>query len=252
VPTELTADSITAGYGRWPVLRGVSCTFPAGALTCILGPNAAGKTTLLRVLSGLLRPQSGGVLFDGADLHALPPRARARRVALVPQLAQDALPLTVQEAVAIARYPQLGGRFAMSGADRRAVCEALETAQLTHKARARCGTLSGGEWRRLLIAQGLAQQTPVLLLDEPTAHLDPPARYEMLRLLATLAHQRGLLVVTVLHDPLLALQHADTVVLLREGQVLRQGPARDCVSYGGLRELYEGPADWLEPLELRR
>lgn len=248
---ELIGESIRAGYGRSDILRGASCRFSAGRLSAILGPNGAGKTTLLRVICGALPLRGGSLLLDGADLAQLKPRQRARRIALAPQLAAETIPLTVREAVAIARYPHEHGWTGRNGATHPAVLAALQALGLERYADTPCAALSGGEWRRALIAQGLAQGADVLLLDEPTAFLDPPARISIMSRLSELAHANGLIVVVVLHDPELALRFADDAVLLREGVVLSAGPVVDVVTDAGLAELYSGPQDDYAQLQQR-
>jgi len=242
---ELRTAALSAGYGRTIAIRNVSLVMASGELTCLLGPNGAGKTTLLRALAGLLRPSAGAVELDGVPLAAMTARVRARRIAYVPQVSPDGLPLTVREMVALGRQPHLVGRFHAAAADRMAVEDALAALGLTALADRPCSALSGGEWRRMLIAQGLAQEPEVLLLDEPTAFLDPPARYQVLAHVRVLAAGRGLIAVAALHDVFLARVHADCAVLLREGCVVAGGPPAAVLDPAHLSELYACPADWL-------
>jgi iron complex transport system ATP-binding protein len=240
---ELRCENIRAGYGRSDILRAATCRFGAGRLSAILGPNGAGKTTLLRAICGALPLRGGTLLLDGADLARLKPRERAKRIALAPQLAAETIPLTVREAVAIARYPHERGWSGRNGTEHPAVLAAIQALGLERYADTQCAMLSGGEWRRALIAQGLAQAADVLLLDEPTAFLDPPARISIMAQLRELAHANGLIVVVVLHDPELAARFADDAVLLRDGAVLRAGAVVDVVTEAGLAELYANPLE---------
>jgi iron complex transport system ATP-binding protein len=239
---ELWCNNLHAGYARNEVLRGLSCCFSASRLSCILGPNGAGKTTLLRAALGLLPLRSGNVTLDGVDLSQLKPRERARRIALVPQLAAEAVPLTVREAVALAQYARRGATALDEAQAEPAVTAALEALALTPLADQPCAAISGGEWRRVLIAQGLAQQAEALLLDEPTAFLDPPARSYIMAKLRELAHAYGLIIAVVLHDPDLALRFADDVVLVRDGMVQAAGPAGEVLREAELEQLYDSPA----------
>ena len=233
----LTCHDLSTRYIARDIVRGFSAQFPECRLSCILGPNGAGKTTLLRAISGYLPLASGSVHVGDQDLAHLTPRQRAQLIATVPQANLEQAPLTVRDVLELARYPHRLGRNS-NGVHAAAVERALTDCGLTELAQRRCTMLSGGELRRVLIAQGLAQETPVLLLDEPTAFLDPPARVQLLRLLQTQARQRKLTVVAVLHDPSLARHFADYVVLLRDGVSQSQGLAQDVLSEEALAELY--------------
>jgi len=250
VHPELVCENISAGYGKAEVLRALSARFTTGGLSCILGPNGAGKSTLLRAVSGYLRLSAGRISFDGEDFTTLTARERAHRIALVPQLAADSVPLTVREAVALARYPHLHGRLSFSGADLTAVDDALAWLVLGALANRPCPQLSGGEWRRVLIAQGVAQGARVLLLDEPTAFLDPPARLQTLALLRNLAIERDMAVIAVLHDPPLARRFADHVLMLRDGAAMLSGPADRVLDKHNLDLLYGRSPDWVTELEV--
>lgn len=243
---ELQVTGLTAGYGKTPVLSGFSASCQAGGITALLGSNGAGKTTLLRAIVGCLRIQAGAILLGDLDLVALSPRERARHVALVPQVSPDTISLRVAEAVGLARYPQRNGRFTNGGSDNSAVQSALAAVELETFAQRRCSELSGGEWRRVLVAQGLAQEPRVLLLDEPVVFLDPPARRRMLHMLRELADERQLVVLTVLHDIDLAKEYAAQALLLRDGKLLAAGTPGTALTSERLGELYECDPCWLE------
>jgi ABC-type cobalamin/Fe3+-siderophores transport system ATPase subunit len=238
---SLTCTNLGTRYVSREIVRNFSAQFPAGQLSCILGPNGAGKTTLLRAIAGYLPLASGSVRIGDVDAASLTPRQRARQIATVPQASLEQASLTVRDVLELARYPHRLGRDG-NGSHSAAVERALADCGLTELTERRCTTLSGGELRRVLIAQGLAQETPVLLLDEPTAFLDPPARVQLLRLLQGQARLRELAVVAVLHDPALARRFADFAVLLRDGVSLAQGAARDVLTESALAELYGCPA----------
>lgn len=237
---ELHCESIRTGYGRREVLTGATCRFAPSRLHAVLGPNGAGKTTLLRAIAGVLPLRSGAVRLGGRDLARLTARERARHVALVPQLAAETIPLTVREAVALARYPHQRNWHGAQAHDYPAVLAAIAALGLERFADTPCAALSGGEWRRVLIAQGLAQEADVLLLDEPTAFLDPPARLHIMARLRELAHANGLIIAVVLHDPELAQRYCDEAVLLRAGAVHSAGPASAVLTEANLAQLYAG------------
>jgi iron complex transport system ATP-binding protein len=242
---ELILSNVGAGYGARGVVHGVGLTLRSGGLTAILGPNGAGKTTLLRALTGFLPLSSGSISWRSADGHSidlsrLTQRERARYLAYVPQLADEAVSLSVREALQIAA--RAGG-----GADRALgarVDAALEALDLTALSEARCAALSGGQWRRVLLAQGLAQVTPVLLLDEPTAFLDPPGRFDLLELLQRLARERDLCIVSVLHDPQLAARFAAQAVTLKAGRVFQAGSPAAVIVPDILAALYDSASGW--------
>ncbi len=225
--TALVARGIVAGYGARPVLRGVDVELAGGAVVAILGPNGAGKSTLLRALAGMLAPSSGEVLLDGVPVATLSRAAIARRIAVVPQVLELLFPFTVREIVGLGRTAHLGWLGTPSPTDRAAVDRALAELELEPLAGRRIDTLSGGERQRAVLAMALAQEADVLLLDEPTVHLDPTHQRATLVLLRDLARHRSLAVAAVLHDLNLAAAGADRVVLLVAGRVAAEGAPSD-------------------------
>lgn len=194
-------------------------------MTAIVGPNGAGKSTLLRALAGLLRPRSGSVTLDGADIGALSRREIARRIAVVPQALETLFPFTVREVVSLGRTAR-AGFFGLSRADVVAVERALAALELDPLASRRTDALSGGERQRAVLAMALAQEGEVLLLDEPTVHLDPAHQRATLALVRGLARTRGLAVAAVLHDLNLAAL-CDRVVVFASGRIARAGAPGD-------------------------
>jgi iron complex transport system ATP-binding protein len=228
--TVLTIDGVCAGYGAVEVLHGVSLAVERGEVVALIGPNGAGKTTCLRVAAGILRPRSGAVRVDGRDLASMPAREAALKVSGVPQVEASEFGFTVRETAALGRYARLP-RFAPEGeADRAAVADALATVGLADLGSRRLTTLSGGERRRASLARCLAQDADVLLLDEPTAHLDLGHEVRLLETLTGLAKRRGKAVVAALHDVNLAAMFADRVVLLVAGRVAAQGTPREVLT----------------------
>jgi iron complex transport system ATP-binding protein len=220
----LTARGVCAGYGATPVLDGVDLHVGAGELVGLLGRNGAGKTTLLRVLAGVLAPAAGTVELAGRPVLEWPRREFARRVAVIPQEREEVLPFRVGEVVLMGRAPHQT-RFAFdSASDLAAAREAMATAGVTELAGRYPDQLSGGEWQRVRVARALAQEPELLLLDEPTAHLDLHHRWQLYELLDRLRAERGCGVLVISHDLHPLLDRAGRVVLLDGGRVAADGP----------------------------
>lgn len=223
----LELRSVTAAYpGRAsePAVRGISLEAGAGQMLALIGPNGAGKSTLLRVAGGVLRPTTGQVLLDGMDLTTLRPRARARRIAVVPQEGPLPSALLVREMVGLGRTPYVRLLMGPTAEDRRAVEWAMSVAGVEALAGRFVDELSGGERQRVILARALAQQPRLLLLDEPTANLDLHHQVAMLELVRGLSREAGgLAVVAAVHDLQLAALYCDRVALLSQGQVVSLG-----------------------------
>jgi iron complex transport system ATP-binding protein len=221
--TTLATTSVTAAYGPRVVLRDCSFALGSGEIVAVVGPNGAGKSTLLRVLAGLLRPTAGAVALDGQDLATISRSALARRIAVVPQVFDTLFPFTVREVVALGRTARLGTFGRASADDLAAIDRAIGDLELEPLATRRIDRLSGGERQRAVLAMALAQETAVLLLDEPTVHLDPGHQLATLALLRDLATRRQLAVYAVLHDLNLASTFASRIVALADGGIVRDG-----------------------------
>jgi len=227
---SLEAIGLSFGYvpGR-PILRDVAVTVRAGEVLGILGPNGAGKSTLLRLLAGLLRPDAGEVRLDGRPIADVRPRERARRIAVVLEPPAPEMDWSAFELVLMGRAPHLrAGRFE-SDADRAKTRAALARADAGPLADRAYTELSAGERQRVLLARALCQDTPVLLLDEPTSHLDPGHALRLAALLRALAAE-GRAVACVLHDLPLALRACDRAILLAGGGVAAVGPAEEVLA----------------------
>jgi len=236
--TVLQAETVVAGYGDRVVLHGCDVTLRGGELVAILGPNGAGKSTLLRVLAGLLRPTSGTVRLDGTDIGLLTRGEIARRIAVVPQVFETLFPFTVREVVALGRTARLGLFGRVTSLDAAAVARALHDLELGALADRRIDTLSGGERQRAVLAMALAQEAGVLLLDEPTVHLDPAHQIATLELVRGFAADRGLVVAAVLHDLNLAAALASRVVVVADGRIVRDGTPREVISDELIRSVF--------------
>ncbi|MBA4086135.1 MAG: hypothetical protein C0493_14630, partial [Kytococcus sp.] len=232
------AAALHVGYGERAVLRGLDLELPDGAVTAIVGPNGCGKSTLLRSVGRVLRPSSGAVLLDGEPVHRLHTREVARRLGLLPQTNVVPEQLTVRDLVARGRFPHRGPFGRWTHGDEQAVTEALAATGTTELAERVVDELSGGQRQRVWVALVLAQQTPVLLLDEPTTYLDLAHRLEILRLLRELNAARGITVVMVLHDLNEACRYADHVIAMREGAVVAAGAPVDVITPELVREVF--------------
>lgn len=240
---RLEATGLTCSYGDRVALRDFGLTVSRGAVVGLLGANGAGKTTALRAMARLHRPDRGRVCVRGRDLWQESPRWCARHVAYVPQTDRVFGPVTVQEVAALGRAPHRGWLLPWSAQDRRVVERILERLDLIPLRDRPLDTLSGGERRRALLARALAQEVEVLLLDEPTAHLDLRHQVRLLGLLEELVTTQELAVVASFHDLNQAAQHAHRLVLLREGEVLAQGPVEDVLRPETLWQAYEVEVD---------
>lgn len=249
MPTRLAADQIQIQYSpaALPVLKQFSLEIRPGVFTGIVGPNGSGKSTLVRALSRALRPASGAVLLEEADLYTdLSARDAARAIGVVPQDTAVSLEFSVREVVRMGRAPHLPRRpFASeSAADENIVSKAMEQAKVGELADRKITTLSGGERQRVLFARALAQQPEVILLDEPTAHLDLRHQTEILTLARDLAYRGGKAVLAVLHDINLAAAYCDTLVLISAGQIAAQGTPEEVLTAENLQAVY-GARVWI-------
>ena len=238
---RLTAREITLRYGDRVVATRLSLDIPDGAFTAIVGPNACGKSTLLRAFVRLLRPAEGQVELDGREVGAYPSKELARQVGFLPQdpLAPD--DVKVRQLVARGRFPHQSLLSLWSESDERAVTEAMAAAGVTELAGRPVQELSGGQRQRVWIAMALAQQTPYLLLDEPTSFLDITHQYQLLRLLAQLRDQ-GRTVIAVLHDINQACRFADHLVAMRDGRVVAEGRPADIVDAALIKDVFDLPS----------
>lgn len=224
-------DDVTTGYThgreRVEVSRGLSAKLPAGRLTCLLGRNGAGKSTLLRTLAAFQKPLGGRIMIGDKELAGLTSAELARMTGVVLTDRIQARELTVGELVALGRAPYTDTWGRMDAGDREAVGRAMEMAGVTDMAARRVTSLSDGERQRVMIAKALAQETPVILLDEPTAFLDYPAKVEIMLLLRTLASDGGRTVMLSTHDVELAMQTCEHVWLLDRSRGLTEGAPAD-------------------------
>ena len=219
---KLEFQNISTAYGKKAVLKDISFTVESGSITALLGRNGAGKTTLLRCLTGQKLPESGAVLLDGQNAARLTPGRRSRMVAFLPQ-ELPAPGVSVWELAALGRAPRLGLSGKLQAGDTDAVNAALEAVGMEQFAHRPVNSLSGGERKKAFLAMILAQDTPLVVLDEPTAHLDAAGRFELLALLEQLRRETGKSFLVVMHELPEALRFAHRVAVLREGTLAFEG-----------------------------
>lgn len=241
----LALQALRFQYETRPVLEDFSLEFFPGKITAILGPNGAGKTTLLHLMVGLLKPQRGQILLAGRPYHSYSRREIGQWIGLVPQDEYIPFDFTVVEYVLLGRAPYLDLLETPSAEDRKVACQALATVGSVHLRNRSITTLSGGERQLVTIARALAQQPRILLLDEPTSHLDLGNQKRLLELMRTLAAQGTTLILTT-HDPELAAAVAHDVVLMREGKVLAAGHNGSVLTSDRLSATYGVPIDVIE------
>ncbi|WP_206078337.1 ABC transporter ATP-binding protein [Poseidonocella sp. HB161398] len=220
----LTARGLTLGYEGRTICRDLDLALPKGEVTVIVGPNGCGKSTLLRGLCRLIAPAAGEVRLEGEDIHRMPTRLLAQRLAMLPQSSTAPPGITVADLVARGRHPHRRAFGGWSAADAEAVAHALDATGVAEMAESAVDTLSGGQRQRVWVAMALAQDTGWLLLDEPTTYLDIAHQIDLLDLFAALNRERGVSIVAVLHDLNLACRYADRLVVMAEGRIVAEGP----------------------------
>jgi iron complex transport system ATP-binding protein len=235
---SLTAEELSLAYGERTVIEGLDLAVPAGRITAIVGANACGKSTLLRSMSRLLSPKAGQVLLDGRAVHRMPARELARTLGLLPQSPIAPEGITVADLIGRGRHPHQGVFSRWSREDDAAVAAALEATHTVELADRAVDELSGGQRQRVWIAMALAQQTDLLLLDEPTTFLDVAHQVEVLDLLTDLNRTRGTTIVMVLHDLNLAARYADHLVALADGRVHAAGTPTEVLTEDCVRAVF--------------
>lgn len=240
---RLEVQSLVVRYGLRVALNGVSFSLNSGEVLAVIGPNGAGKTSLLRALSGIQPAESGKMLLDGRDVAKLSPVERARWMAVVPQARQLPALFTGHQTVMLGRTPHINWLGRTLPQDEAAVHQAMQRTGTLELAERRVDELSGGEQQRLLLARALAQGSPLLLLDEPTTHLDLHYQISLMDNIRSLAHDDGLAVLLVTHDLHLVARYSNRVALLVAGELLSQGTPQEVLTPDLLSRAYQIPAE---------
>ncbi|GAB95622.1 iron complex transport system ATP-binding protein [Kineosphaera limosa] len=227
---RLHVEGVTLAYDKRTISTDLSVPVPDRAFTAIIGPNACGKSTLLRAMSRLLRPAAGSVVLDGADINSYPAKSVARRLGLLPQSAQAPDGITVADLVARGRFPHQSLLRQWSPADAEAVSSAMAATGVTDLANRLVDELSGGQRQRVWVSMVLAQETDLILLDEPTTYLDIAHQIELLDLLRRLNRDSGRTLVAVLHDLNHAARYADHLIAMKDGSVVATGHPSDILT----------------------
>lgn len=233
----ITLRNITLAYGDRTLVENGSAEFAAGELTALVGRNGAGKSTLLRAITAIEPPKSGEVLLDGTNAAAMPPETIARTISFVGTDKVRIANLRCEDIVAIGRAPYTNWIGRMQAADRRIVADALQAVGMEAFAERSIDTLSDGECQRIMIARALAQQTPTIVLDEPSAFLDIPTRFEICRLLQRLAHEEGKCILFSTHDLDAAMPVCDSVAVISDRTITKL-PADEIRRQGIIERLF--------------
>ncbi len=226
----LQARDVRLGYGDREIVSGLDVSVPPGRITVIVGPNACGKSTLLRAMARLLPPTGGSVLLDGRSIQEMPTKEVAAVLGILPQSPSAPEGITVSDLVGRGRYPHQGWFRRWTAEDDEAVARALLSTDVLELADRPVDELSGGQRQRVWIAMALSQRTDILLLDEPTTFLDVSHQLDVLDLLTDLNRERGVTMVAVLHDLNLACRYADHMIAMKGGRILAEGRPRDIVT----------------------
>jgi iron complex transport system ATP-binding protein len=236
--TAIALVGVRAGYGERTVLDAVDLKIRPGEWAAIVGPNGAGKSTLLRLMTGLLRPSAGEVRVSGADLATLPRDEVARRVAVVPQPSSLPFAATVESVVALGRLPHEDRLRGLRPADRAAVAAAIERVGLGRLVGRDVRELSLGERQLVLLAVAIAQAAPIVMLDEPTVHLDIRHQLDVMDLLADLNARDGRTIVTVIHDLHLAARRIPRIIVIADGRIASDGPPGEALTAHVVRDVF--------------
>ncbi|PIV52581.1 MAG: heme ABC transporter ATP-binding protein, partial [Elusimicrobia bacterium CG02_land_8_20_14_3_00_37_13] len=235
----LEIKNLVCGYVEKEIIKQVSFSAKEGEFLGIIGPNGSGKTTLLRSITGLLKYWEGEVLYNGRNISKIPLREFAQNVAVLPQILNINFSFTVQQLVLMGRYPYLKKFQSISKKDLDIAKNSMSLTDISHLTERRVGELSGGEWQRVLIAQALTQEPKLLLLDEPTTHLDITHQIETLDLVKKLNEEKGLTIVVVLHDLNLASEYCEKIIMLENGEIYREGTPEEVLTYKNIEEVYK-------------
>ena len=236
--TLLRVENLIAGYEKDPIISEISFSIASGAICGILGPNGAGKTTLFKSISKVLKPWGGTIYYKGVDITKISRQDFARQISVIPQFQNILPPFTVEEFVSLGRYPHLKRFSLLKSEDYEIVAQTLELLDIAGYAAKKITTLSGGEMQRAYLAQGLVQKPAMLLMDEPTSHLDITHQIKILDLVKSLSENNGLTVMVILHDLNLASAYCDHIALMKNGRLFAQGSPAEVLTCERIEEVY--------------
>jgi iron complex transport system ATP-binding protein len=240
---SITTEHLAVAYEDNVVVNDLDMQIPCGKITAIIGPNGCGKSTLLKAAGRILKPKNGFVYLNGGDIQKLSTREVARKMAILPQSPQAPSGLTVGELVSYGRFPYRSGFGKLKPEEKKTISWALEVTKLTEYESIAVDNLSGGQRQRVWIAMALAQETELILLDEPTTYLDLSYQLEILELLYRLNREQDRTIVMVLHDLNLAARFADYMIALRDGAIIRHGPPEMVITPEVLQETFRIAAE---------
>ncbi len=236
-------DQVDVAYGDLKIIEQLTLEIPLGKITTIIGPNGCGKSTLLKAMGRIMKTQKGSIYLDGAKIEEFSTRELAKKMAILPQCPTAPEGLTVEEVVSYGRYPYQKGLGKLKEEDKKIIDWALEVTKLASIRNQLVDNLSGGQRQRVWIALALAQQTDIILLDEPTTYLDMAYQLEVLELLEDLNREYGCTIVMVLHDLNLASRYADFLVALKQGEIICSGTPNEVICKETIRKVYDIEAD---------
>ncbi|RBO91234.1 iron complex transport system ATP-binding protein [Pseudochrobactrum asaccharolyticum] len=242
----LEAKNITFSYGEEQVFSGLDLQILQGKITALVGANGSGKSTILKNLARILRPSGGTIMLDGQEIQNFPAKHIARKMAVLSQMSEAPAGLRVSDLVAYGRYPWQKGFGLLSDEDKEKIRHALELTSLTELAERDLGSLSGGQRQRVWIAMALAQDSEIILLDEPTTYLDMAHQLDVMQLLSRLNADHCKTIIMVLHDLNQAARFADHIIAIRQGAIIRQGSAGEIMCAEVMRDVFGIAADFFE------
>lgn len=240
---EFKIKDLEVAYGDQTIIKQLNLEIPIGKITTIIGPNGCGKSTFLKTIGRIMKAKHGAVYLDAKDIHELSSKEFARQLAILPQSPIAPEGLTAQELVSYGRYAHQKGFGKQSVKDQEIVKWALEVTNLSELSQRSVDNMSGGQRQRVWIAMALAQETEIILLDEPTTYLDVAYQLEVLELLEDLNRLYGCTIVMVLHDINLASRYADYLIALKQGKVIVEGTPREVITKEMLKEVYQIESD---------
>jgi iron complex transport system ATP-binding protein len=239
----LEVEGLSAGYGNGPVIRDISFSVEKGEFVAVLGRNGSGKSTLIKALQNLLKYETGEVRVEGRDIFGLNRREIARKIAYVPQISDTEFEFSVWEIVLMGRYGHQGRLERFSEKDLSTAQRVMELTRVASLRGKKLAHLSGGERQRVLIARALAQETPLLLLDEPSSHLDISFQVEVYQTLKDLQRIQGKTILVAEHNINLAVPYSQRLILLKEGRIERQGEPRALITKDIIKDIFEADVD---------